>query len=113
MYEYSAKMLRVIDGDTLEVDIDLGFKTILRKKKLRLSGIDTPELRSKDITERARAKEAKQFVESLIKPGDTIMIRTFRDRTGKYGRCIATVWLKVDDRERSLTSLLLENNHKK
>ena len=114
MYEYKAILRRVIDGDTLEVDIDLGFKTILKKEKLRLLGIDTPELRSQDVEERVRAKAAKEYVQSLLAPGDEFVLQTEKDRAGKYGRYLARVWIKVEDGgQKSLAHLLKENNHEK
>ena len=97
MYEYRATVRRVIDGDTLEVDIDLGFKTILKKEKLRLLGIDTPELRSRNINERAHAQEAKYFVEKLLPPDSEIIVRTEKDTKGKYGRYLARVYLLSDN----------------
>jgi len=110
MYEYKAIIRRVIDGDTLEVDIDLGFKTILKKEKLRLLGIDTPELRSKSLQERLHAASAKQFVEDLLKPGDEITVHTEKDKAGKYGRYLARVILSDG---KDLTDLLIENNFEK
>jgi len=110
MYEYKAIIRRVIDGDTLEVDIDLGFKTILKKEKLRLLGIDTPELRSKSLQERLHAASAKQFVEDLLKPGDEITVHTEKDKAGKYGRYLARVILSNG---KDLTDLLIENKFEK
>lgn len=95
MFEYNAIVTRVIDGDTLEVDIDLGFKTILQKEKLRLLDIDTPELRSKNLLEREHAQEAKTYVENLLPRGTAIRVRTEKDKKGKYGRYLAWVYYDI------------------
>jgi len=110
MFEYNARVVRVIDGDTLEVDIDMGFSTVLHKEKVRLLGIDTPELRAKDLDERKRAQEAKAFVEELLPEGTEVVLRTKKDKKGKYGRYLADVWL---DGNRHLTAILKENNFQK
>lgn len=109
MYKYKAIVRRVIDGDTIEVDIDLGFKTILQKEKLRLLDIDTPELRSKSLTERIRAQEAKLYVQSLLPEGKEVLIETRKDEKGKYGRYLAYVFIE----NKSLCDLLKENGHEK
>ena len=111
MYEYRAYISRVIDGDTLEVDIDLGFKTTLKKEKLRLLGIDTPEMRSKSLQERLHAASAKQFVEDLVaKMGNEITVHTEKDKAGKYGRYLARVILSSGE---DLSDLLVENGFEK
>ena len=86
MYEYQGKIIRVIDGDTVEAEIDLGFHTF-RKETLRLYGINTPELRSKDTEEKRKAYNAKARLAELSQ-GDLI-IRTIKDKKGKYGRYLA------------------------
>lgn len=110
MYHYKATVVRVIDGDTLEVDIDLGFNTTLKKEKLRLLGIDTPELRSKNLSERVHAQEAKQFVERYCPPGSLIYLRTEKDKKGKYGRYLAHVTLSTG---LDLVDMLVENGFEK
>ena len=96
VYTYKATVTSVYDGDTLTVDIDLGFSIILRNIKLRLLGIDTPELRGG--TEKTKSLGKEIFVESHKK--------------GKYGRYLATIWCIDDDKknEKSINDLLLENN---
>ena len=66
MYEYQATVLRVIDGDTIEVDIDLGFSTIIKKRRVRFKGIDTPEVRTRDLVEKEAGLRAKERVEGLL-----------------------------------------------
>jgi micrococcal nuclease len=93
MYEYHAKVVKVVDGDTIDVDVDLGFK-ITTHQRLRLANIDTPELRSSNIEEREAAKRAKERVEELIL-GEMVLICT--SKTGKYGRYIADVFYWTED----------------
>ena len=95
MYEYTARCVRVVDGDTYDFDVDLGFR-IAHRIRVRLADRDTPELRSKNPEEREHAKQAKAFVEKVL-IGDEIepplvCIRTKKDRTGKYGRYLAEVF---------------------
>lgn len=109
MYEYKAKIVRVIDGDTLEVDIDLGFKTTLQREKLRLIGIDTPEIRSSNLKEKEHGLLAKTYVEKLLPVGSEILVKTEKDKTGKYGRYLARVFVG----ELELNQLLKENGFEK
>lgn len=109
MYEYKAKVVRVIDGDTLEVDIDLGFKTTLQREKLRLIGIDTPEIRSSNLKEKEHGLQAKEYVEGLLSVGSEILVKTEKDKTGKYGRYLARVFMD----EVELNQLLKENGFEK
>jgi len=87
-YLYPAKVLDIYDGDTITVECDLGFK-IKIELKIRLYGIDTPELRGKTKTKGIKARD---YLKLLIENED-IIIETFFDRTGKYGRHLAKVWL--------------------
>ena len=64
MYEYNVKVVKVIDGDTVDVDIDLGFGVWLHKERVRLYGIDTPESRTSDVQEKFSDKEQKHFLKS-------------------------------------------------
>lgn len=94
MYTYEAEIVRIIDGDSIVVDIDLGFNTWLRNQSIRLYGIDTPEIRTKDLDEKAHGLMAKQFVEGLIKPGDEVILRTVYDKEEKFGRILGIFMLK-------------------
>lgn len=88
MYEYHAIITNIYDGDTLTADVDLGFKTWAKKVKLRLAGIDTPEIRAKDPQEKTKAIEARNRARELCL-GKEVIIKTHGK--GKYGRWIATV----------------------
>ena len=89
MYEYRCKIVKIIDGDTVDVDIDLGFGVWMHKERIRLYGIDTPESRTRDLDEKARGKMAAAFVQSSVEEGELIQIRTkLKDSRGKYGRVL-------------------------
>jgi len=114
MYEYRATVTNVYDGDTATVNIDLGFDVILTDKRLRLRGVDTPEIRNKNLEEKKRAYEARDFVRAKIaEVNNIIFIRTHK--SGKYGRYITDIWLNAEDAEEgkwetTLNNMLLENN---
>lgn len=89
MYTYKATVNSIYDGDTIRVDIDLGFGIIFRDQPLRLLGIDTPELRGE---ERPQGLLSKAFVEERIPVGSIIKIVTQKDRKEKFGRYLAIVY---------------------
>jgi len=91
MNEYKAKVVKVIDGDTVDVDIDLGFSVILSKQRIRLVGIDTPESRTRDLVEKFYGKLAAQFLKDRCKKGSYITLRTYLDKTGKFGRILGEI----------------------
>ena len=88
MYEYRCKIDRVVDGDTVDVDIDLGFGIWLRKERVRLYGIDTPESRTRDLEEKKYGLAAKSFVQDLLPVGSMQTLRTRKDDKGKFGRIL-------------------------
>jgi len=91
MYEYSCQVTRVVDGDTIDVDLDLGFN-IHHKCRVRLYGIDTPESRTRDKDEKARGKLAAKFLEDAISNGNQTLIQTkLKDSKGKFGRVLGSV----------------------
>ena len=99
-YVYAARCVQVIDGDTLDLDIDLGMY-FRATKRVRLKGIDTPELRGKD---KERAVAARTEV-TIWTDGVELLIRTELDETDKYGRLLADVW--VDGLATSLSDHLV------
>ena len=101
MYEYKAKVIDIIDGDTIRAEIDLGFN-ITRTEVLRLYGINTPEIRSKDTNERDKALRAKNRLVELCAEID--YIRTFKDKREKYGRILAELY---DKNGNSLNQILI------
>ena len=94
MYEYKAKIRRFVDGDTIDVDIDLGFGMILSKQRIRLYGIDTPESRTRDKEEKFYGKLAAQFLKDQCKKGSCITLRTYLDKKGKYGRILGEIFVE-------------------
>ena len=91
MYEYACKVERVVDGDTVDVVLDLGFD-ILYKSRVRLYGIDTPESRTRNKDEKARGKMAAAFLEDAINNGKQVVIQTkLKDSRGKFGRVLGDV----------------------
>ena len=95
MYEYGCTVTRVVDGDTIDVVLDLGF-SILHKCRVRLYGIDTPESRTRDLDEKARGKLASKFLADAINNGKKVVLRSkLKDSKGKYGRVLGEI--VVDD----------------
>ena len=91
MYEYGCKVERVVDGDTVDVTLDLGFD-ILYKSRVRLYGIDTPESRTRNLDEKARGNLAKSFLEDAINNGKKVVIQTkLKDSRGKFGRVLGDI----------------------
>jgi micrococcal nuclease len=91
MYEYACKVERVVDGDTVDVVLDLGFD-ILYKCRVRLYGIDTPESRTRNKDEKARGKMAGAFLKEAIDNGNKVVIQTkLKDSRGKFGRVLGDV----------------------
>ena len=92
MYEYNAELIRIIDGDTIDCWIDLGFD-IKVKERVRLAGIDAPETRTKDLEEKKKGLESKAWLEKNLDSA-FLLITTDYNPTGKYGRTIGTLVLK-------------------
>ncbi|MEK9748212.1 MAG: thermonuclease family protein [Pseudomonadales bacterium] len=89
MYRYKAIITRVVDGDTVDVDLDLGFDIWLRNQRIRLYGIDTPESRTRDLEEKKFGMLSKKFVEKYCPIGSEIIVQTHKDDArGKFGRIL-------------------------
>ena len=93
MFEYKASLVRVVDGDTIDVDLDLGFGVWLKKQRVRLYGINTPESRTRDLEEKKRGLAAKDRVIELIENCEELSIKTILNKKarGKYGRILADI----------------------
>ena len=89
MYEYNCKIVRVIDGDSIIIDIDLGFSHFIHNESIRLYGVDTPECRTRDAEEKAAGLLAKKFVEQMLHVGGTYKLET-REK-GKFGRYLGVI----------------------
>jgi len=90
MYEYKVKVVKVIDGDTIDVDIDLGFNTILTKRRIRLYGIDTPESRTRDKEEKQRGLLSKKYLLLKCPIGEYITLKSHG--VGKFGRILGELF---------------------
>ena len=102
MYEYSCTVERVVDGDTIDVVLDLGFD-ILYRSRVRLYGIDTPESRTRDKDEKARGKMASAFLKEAIEGGNKIVIQTkLKDSRGKFGRVLGDVVVDEENINQSM-----------
>lgn len=92
MYEYNAKVLRIVDGDTLDVDIDLGFGVWIHKERIRLEGIDTPESRTRDLEEKKFGLLSKEYVRNLLPVGSIVkLVCKSYDSKGKFGRILGDI----------------------
>jgi len=91
MHEYRSKVVKVIDGDTIRLDIDLGFSIILANQTVRLYGIDTPESRTRDKVEKFYGNLSKKFMTDRCKKGSYITLRTHLDQKGKFGRILGEI----------------------
>jgi len=88
MHQYRCKIVKVVDGDTADVDIDLGFGVWLKKQRIRFYGIDTPESRTSDKEEKPYGLAAKEFVLKYLPIGSDQTLVTIKDGVGKYGRIL-------------------------
>ena len=105
MYEYDCRIKRVVDGDTVDVDIDLGFGTWRCGERIRLYAVDTPECRTRDAQEKAAGLLAKKFVEDALHVGGTYRLQT--KEKGKFGRYLGTI--KIDGELTINAALITEN----
>jgi micrococcal nuclease len=110
MYEYYVRKVEgVVDGDTIDVLIDLGFD-ILFASRVRLAGIDTPESRTKDLKEKALGLEAKEYLKKYLKDAKTVVIKTEKmDSSEKYGRILG--WVYVDGNTVSLNDMMINDGY--
>ena len=110
MYEYRVKkVLKVVDGDTIDVDIDLGFD-ISYTQRVRLAGIDTPESRTTDKKEKALGLEVKDRLKKAIDAATNVVIKTEKpDSSEKYGRILG--WVFLDDNKVSINQTLIDEGY--
>jgi|TARA_B100001094_G_scaffold322897_1_gene372907 micrococcal nuclease len=90
MYEYKVKVVKVVDGDTIDVDIDLGFGMVYKKQRVRMVGIDTPESRTRDKVEKLFGKASKKHLKKLLEECETVSLVS-HDK-GKFGRILGTLY---------------------
>jgi micrococcal nuclease len=110
MYEYYVKKVdNVVDGDTIDVLIDLGFD-ILFQSRVRLAGIDTPESRTKDLKEKALGLESKEYLKKHLKDAKSVVIKTEKmDSSEKYGRILG--WVYVNGDTESLNDKMINDGY--
>ena len=111
MYEYRVTNIRVVDGDTVDVDIELGFGVVLADERVRIMGIDTPESRTSDKVEKVFGLASKERLKSLL--GKTAILKTEiskdgEDMKGKFGRVLGDF---LTDDGRRVTEILIEEGH--
>jgi micrococcal nuclease len=110
MYEYRVKkVLNVVDGDTIDADIDLGFDISLAKR-VRMAGIDTPESRTTDKFEKTLGLESKEYLKKHLKDAKDVVIRTeLPDSSEKYGRILG--WVYIDGATKSINEIMIEDGY--
>ena len=104
--EFHVTISKIVDGDTVDVDIDLGFSTILKKQRVRLMGIDTPESRTRDKVEKLFGKASKAHLKHLLSEGDITLVS--HDK-GKFGRILGKIWNK--DMTLNYNDFAVESHH--
>ncbi len=107
LYTYRARCTRAYDADTITVDVDLGMHVTLHGITLRLARIDAPEVRG---TERPEGLAARDFLRPLV-VGEALLVQTFKDKVGKYGRYIAEVWIERGDGLLNVSDTLVAHGH--
>lgn len=110
MYEYRLKkVVKIVDGDTIDVEIDLGFN-ISYAQRVRLAGIDTPESRTKDAKEKALGLEVKDRLKKAIDAAKDVVVKTeLPDSSEKYGRILG--WVYLDGNSKSINEQLIEEGY--
>jgi len=112
MYKYKCKVLKIVDGDTVDVDIDLGFGIWLKNERVRLKGIDTPESRTRDLVEKKFGLAAKTRLKTMLGKGERVILKTYADKDGqdmkgKFGRILGDFTYK----ETTVVNKLIAEGH--
>jgi micrococcal nuclease len=111
MYEYRVKIVKIVDGDTVDVDIDLGFGVWMHKERIRLFGIDTPESRTRDLEEKKYGLAAKKFLTGMLDDEGGIILKTHKDKTGKFGRILGELWRTTNYADQSINNYMIDKHH--
>ena len=106
-FSYNATVVKIIDGDTVDALVDVGF-SIMTKKRIRFRGINTPESRTRDKEEKIRGLAAKDRVVELLSENDNKFVLKSHG-VGKYGRCLGELF--VDGHEESINQVLVNEGH--
>jgi micrococcal nuclease len=111
MYEYRCKIVKIVDGDTVDVDIDLGFGVWMHKERIRLYGIDTPESRTRDLDEKKYGLIAKGWIEKFMPLGSMQTLITQKDKSGKFGRILGKFRVNDGSYDIILNDWMISNHH--
>jgi len=111
MYEYRCKIVKIVDGDTVDVDIDLGFGVWMHKERIRLYGIDTPESRTRDLDEKKYGLIAKSWIEKFMPLGSMQTLITQKDKSGKFGRILGKFRVNDGSYDIILNDWMISNHH--
>ena len=112
MFEYFCKVTRVVDGDTIDVEVDLGFD-IIHRARVRMMGIDTPESRTRNKAEKVLGLASKARLKELL-TNRRVRLETSKEGKGKFGRILATVWTsdkKGGEEYVNINEKLIEEGH--
>jgi micrococcal nuclease len=110
MYNYKATLMRVVDGDTIDAEIDLGFKIFI-KERIRLMGIDTPESRTRNLAEKSWGKAASARLSELLAEADgKFTLVTKMQKKGKFGRILGTIQVSTKDGIVDANQVLMNEN---
>ncbi len=104
VYRYAAQYRSNYDGDTIRVDINLGFGIWARNQVIRLYGVNTPELRGGTDTTKEHGRMAKEFVQKMLEDHE-LVLETKKDKKGKYGRWLGIIWVRYADEKLEWVSL--------
>ncbi len=106
MYRYNVEVTRVVDGDTVDVDIDLGFGMIYKKQRVRMMGIDTPESRTRNLEEKYYGKLSKAHLQKILSEGN---IQLLSHDKGKFGRILGELF--IGDSVYSINQQMIDEHH--
>ena len=106
MYRYKVNVVKVVDGDTVDVDIDLGFGMSYKKQRVRMVGIDTPESRTRDLVEKKFGKASKKHLKGILEAGDIELVS--HDK-GKFGRILGDLF--IGSNETSVNQQMIDEHH--
>ena len=106
MYRYKVSVVKVVDGDTIDVDIDLGFGMSYKKQRVRMLGIDTPESRTRDLVEKKFGKASKKHLKDILEQGG---IQLVSHDKGKFGRILGELF--IGDSSYSINQQMIDEHH--
>jgi len=113
--EYDVVLLKCVDGDTVDVDIDLGFGVWLKDERVRIMGIDTPESRTSDKVEKLFGTAAKNRLKELLEHGGKLITtedKSGEDMKGKFGRILGDFWVeRYEGKREKVTDIMIEEGH--